>query len=189
MNNKKMKIIIITLLSLLLNGCSISSIEKVVTRNEMVDLEKTQRLLYFSSSLNVESDNMMMLDITTYSPFLIQENVIVSLDIYPKNNPSHPDRHYGFWNVSLDKPSDINKLLFKVEPVRKNITLYLDGKELNTTHWIGEISSEETYVMNLVLFSEQAPNQRSVLTVGEFIIQNDSWSLVKKEELRKKVNF
>lgn len=81
------------------------------------------------------------------------KDIIFSLDIYPAQNPSHPDNHVGFWNKKLDVISGYKNIVIKF--AYPNVKFIIDGEESDPDHqWIGSINKNGIYVINFTIWKE-----------------------------------
>ena len=81
------------------------------------------------------------------------KDTIFSLDIYPTQNPSHPDHHVGFWNKKLDAISGYKNIVIKF--AYPNVRFIIDGKKSGPDHqWIGSIDKNGAYTINFTIWKE-----------------------------------
>ncbi len=111
-------------------------------------------------SVNVEEINTSMLTkrngeadylVTVINSSEQPVEVILSLDIYPMERPSHPKRHLGYWNTRIALAPGKNEIL---SSLRFPETLFeIDGKASSTDDkWIGPYRSNGLYAVNFCVY-------------------------------------
>ena len=101
------------------------------------------------------------------------KNIIFSLDIYPAQNPDHPDHHVGFWNKKLDIISGYRNIVIKF--AYPNAKFIIDGEESDPDHqWIGSIDENGAYIINFNVWKEGITTPVTHMKNIQIIFKRDS---------------
>ena len=76
----------------------------------------------------------------------------ISVDIYPEKNPSHPERHYGYWNKRIQIPVG-GRIDLKITWDKALGQIFYDGQRPDT-EWKGKLSEDGVYIVNIVFYAQ-----------------------------------
>ncbi len=77
---------------------------------------------------------------------------VLSVDIYPVVTPSHPDRHYGYWNKNITIPNGSHKTI-KITWNLREKEVYFDGEKADDS-WKGNFFDNGRYRVNFVFYKD-----------------------------------
>lgn len=146
--------------------------------------------IMYAAIHNEKKNNILDVTIDLLNKTQNSDKTILSLDIYPKSNPGHPERHFGFWNISLnEKIDEIYSINYQLDPITKRMIVLINGKEISPSFWIGKLNNNEEYIANFAIWKENKPEEKKVYNLIEFELKNQSFNIIKVYNLKKEVTF
>lgn len=135
---------------------------------------KTVTKLY--SSIKVTTNNeLLSINIESLKGDNLNSNIIYSVDIYPKENPNHPDRHFGFWNyLATYNGGGRKNIEFNINLLTKISNTFENGAEVAPSPWIGDFAANGQYIVNLVIWDEANPDNRTIFKICDFSLDNNN---------------
>lgn len=181
---------IITLSISFMTGCS-DIRSKLIHSNTPKTLNiNHDRILISADSFQKDKFiNVTVLSESLSSKYLSGDYVI-SIDIYPLEQPSHPERHYGFWNWTFKQDIQYSKIALNNQGTITEFTInentLSEGKDY--TSWRGNIK-EGDFIGYLAIWPNERPQRREVFELLKFNINDGIISNFSGKPIRKIIDF
>lgn len=118
---------------------------------------------------SVAKGNEINTKLKFYKP--LARDITLSLDIYDMNNHTHPDGHFGWWTIQVDRRQNIQEFEFAFNPKNKSVKGVTDGRVIELSKWIGPANDGEfSAVIALRLKGRKEPLK--IIDVFKFRLSN-----------------
>lgn len=104
-----------------------------------------------------------------YEP--LSRDISISMDIYNINNHTHPNGHFGWWAIQIDREQGIQELEFVFNPRNKSVKGVMEGRVVELSKWIGPANDGEFSAV-IVLRLKKREEPLKIIEVFNFRLSN-----------------
>lgn len=103
--------------------------------------------------ISTRNGNYLNVNISVKYPYNAT-NATLALDIYRIEEAKHPEYHYGFWSIDINR--GIQNISISLDMINKTALIFKDNKIVKHGSWVGNISSGE-FIARAVLWNNNLP--------------------------------
>lgn len=106
-----------------------------------------------------------------YEP--LSRDTSIAMDIYNINNHTHPDGHFGWWAMQIERGQAIQNIEFVFNPINQSVKGIIDGRVVALSQWIGPANDGEfSAIIVLRLKGKEEPLK--IIELFKFRLSNDN---------------
>jgi MoaA/NifB/PqqE/SkfB family radical SAM enzyme len=111
-------------------------------------------------------------------------DVVLSVDVYPKVEPGHPDRHLGYWNHPMTLPAGAETAV-EVRWDLPDDAVTFDGTPAATS-WRGPLREDGEHVLTALVYEDEQPVARAHLEtwIGSPRLKSAIWFMTYRCNMR-----
>lgn len=104
-----------------------------------------------------------------YEP--LSRDISISMDAYNIDNHTHPEGHFGWWAIQIDRGQGVQNIEFVFNPENKSVKGVMEGRVVELSKWIGPANDGEFSAV-IVLRLKKREEPLKIIEVFNFRLSN-----------------